>query len=198
MENVYRIKYQSRLYDLPYTIIQSRRRTCGISIGADGELTLRVPLGTSNREIQHILLEKQHWIITHYLEVMEQAKTRPVSDLNETQRSALEKRYLEAAREYFPRRAAYSQPFTGGVYHRITIRDQKTLWGSCSAKGTLSFNWRLMLAPPAVLDYVVVHELCHLTHMDHSPAFWQAVAAVCPDYRIHRKWLKEHGHELVL
>ena len=82
MENVYRIKYQSRLYDLPYTIIQSRRRTCGISIGADGELTLRVPLGTSNREIQHILLEKQHWIITHYLEVMEQAKTRPVSDLN--------------------------------------------------------------------------------------------------------------------
>lgn len=198
MENVYRIKYQSRLYDLPYTIIQSRRRTCGISIGADGELTLRVPLGTSNREIRHILLEKQHWIITHYLEVMEQAKTRPVSDLNETQRSALEKRYLEAAREYFPRRAAYFQTFTGGVYHRITIRDQKTRWGSCSAKGTLSFNWRLMLAPPAVLDYVVVHELCHLTHMDHSPAFWQAVAAVCPDYRIHRKWLKEHGHELVL
>ena len=108
------------------------------------------------------------------------------------------KGYLEAAREYFPRRAAYFQTFTGGVYHRITIRDQKTRWGSCSAKGTLSFNWRLMLAPPAVLDYVVVHELCHLTHMDHSPAFWQAVAAVCPDYRIHRKWLKEHGHELVL
>lgn len=197
-DNHYRIKYQSKLYDLSYTIIRSRRRTCGISISQDGEITLRVPLGMSEREIRHILLEKQHWIITHYLEVMEQAKNRPVSDLSEIQRAALEKRYIEAAREYFPKRAAYFQPFTGGIYQRITIRDQKTRWGSCSARGTLSFNWRLMLAPPAVLDYVVVHELCHLTYMNHSPAFWQAVANVCPDYRTHRKWLKDHGHELVL
>lgn len=198
MDNIYRIKYQSRLYDLPYTVIHSRRKTCGISISSEGKLTLRVPLGTSSLEIQHILLEKQHWIITHYLEVMEQARTRPVSDLNDTQRAASEKRYLEAAREYFPKRVSYFQSLTGGEYHRITIRDQKTRWGSCSARGTLSFNWRLMLAPPAVLDYVVVHELCHLTHMDHSSAFWQAVADVCPDYRTHRKWLKDHGHELVL
>lgn len=197
-DNLYRIKYQSRLYELPYTVIRSRRKTCGISISADGMLTLRVPLHTSEREIRHILLEKQHWIITHYLEMMEQAKNRPVSDLSDVQRAALEKRYIEAAKEYFPKRAAYFQAFTGGEYQRITIRDQKTRWGSCSARGTLSFNWRLMLAPPAVLDYVVVHELCHLTHMDHSAAFWQAVADVCPDYRTHRKWLKDHGHELVL
>lgn len=197
-DNHYRIKYQSRLYDLSYTVIRSRRKTCGISISQDGEITLRMPFGISEREIRHILLEKQHWIITHYLEVMEQAKNRPVSNLSEIQRAALEKRYIEAAREYFPKRAAYFQPFTGGIYHRITIRDQKTRWGSCSARGTLSFNWRLMLAPPAVLDYVVVHELCHLTYMNHSPAFWQAVADVCPDYRAHRKWLKEHGCELVL
>ena len=198
MENTYRIKYQSKLYDLPYTVIRSRRKTCGISICPDGILTMRVPLGTTDKEIQNILLAKQHWIITHYLKLMEQAKNRPASDLSDTQRSALEKRYLDAAREYFPKRAAYFQTLTGGIYNRITIRDQKTRWGSCSAKGTLSFNWRLMLAPPAVLDYVVVHELCHLTHMDHSPAFWQAVEAVCPDYRTHRKWLKDHGHELVL
>lgn len=198
MENSYQIKYQSKLYTLSYTVIRSRRKTCGISINPDGAITLRVPLRTSEREIRHILLEKQHWIITHYLEIMEKAKSRPSSDLSDTQRSALEKRYIEAAREYFPKRAAYFQTFTGGEYHRITIRDQKTRWGSCSAKGTLSFNWRLMLAPPAVLDYVVVHELCHLTHMDHSAAFWRAVELVCPDYRIHRKWLKDHGHELVL
>lgn len=198
MENIYRIKYQSKLYDLPYTVIESRRKTCGISVGADAKLTLRVPIGTPSREIQHILLDKQHWIITHYLKALEQNKSRPVSDLSQTQRLALEQRYIKAAREYFPKRAAYFQPLTGGEYHRITIRDQKTRWGSCSARGTLSFNWRLMLAPPAVLDYVVVHELCHLTHMNHSPAFWQAVADVCPDYRIHRKWLKDHGHELVL
>ena len=125
-------------------------------------------------------------------------RNRPVSGLTDAQRSALTRRYIDAAKEYFPERAAYFRQFTGGTYNRITIRDQKTRWGSCSARGTLSFNWRLMLAPPAILDYVVVHELCHLTHMDHSAAFWQAVEAVYPDYRSARKWLKEHGQELVL
>ena len=91
---------------------------------------------------------------------------------------------------------AYFQAFTGGTYTRITIRGQHTRWGSCSSRGTLSFNWRLMLAPPRVLDYVVVHELCHLTHMDHSKAFWGAVERVMPDYKIHKNWLREHGAEL--
>ncbi len=198
MENIYRIKYQSKLYELPYTVTYSSRRSCSISISPDDGLVLRVPLHTSDKEIRHMLLEKQHWIITKYLEMQEKQKNRPVSDLTDTQRAALEKRYINAAKEYFPKRAAYFQQFTGGTYNRITIRDQKTRWGSCSAKGTLSFNWRLMLAPPAILDYVVVHELCHLTHMNHSPAFWQAVGEVYPDYRIARKWLKDHGQELAL
>lgn len=198
MESTYRIKYQSQLYELPYSVIYSRRKTCSISISAEGEITLRVPLRTSKADIQHLLLEKQHWIITHYLDVVKRTQNRPKSDLTDTQRAALEKRYIEAAKDYFPKRAACFLPFTGGNFNRITIRDQKTRWGSCSAKGTLSFNWRLMLAPPAVLDYVVVHELCHLTHMDHSKAFWALVESVCPDYRAHRKWLKEHGHELIL
>ncbi|MGN0279692.1 MAG: M48 family metallopeptidase [Lachnospiraceae bacterium] len=198
MENIYRIKYQSKLYELPYTVKYSNRRSFSISISPDEGLVLRVPFRTSDRELQHILLEKQHWIITRYLEMQEKEKNRPVSDLTDAQRAALEKRYINAAKEYFPKRVAYFQQFTGGTYNRITIRDQKTRWGSCSARGTLSFNWRLMLAPPAILDYVVVHELCHLTHMDHSPAFWQAVGKVYPDYRTARKWLKDHGQELVL
>ena len=179
-------------------MIYSDRKTCAISISPEGEITLRLPLHTSGEQIRHLLLEKQHWIITHYLEAKEHAAHRPVSDLTDNQRAALEKRYIQAAKDYFPKRAAYYLPFTGGSFQRITIRDQKTRWGSCSARGTLSFNWRLMLAPPAVLDYVVVHELCHLTHMNHSPAFWALVESVCPDYRIHRKWLKEHGQELIL
>ena len=198
MDNIYRIKYQSRLYDLPYTVIHSRRKTCAVSISAEGEITLRLPLGTSETQVSRLLLDKQHWIITHYLEAVKQQENRPVSDLTDTQRAALEKRYITAAKDYFPKRAAHFLPLTGGSFSRITIRDQKTRWGSCSGKGTLSFNWRLMLAPPAVLDYVVVHELCHLTHMDHSKAFWTLVESVCPDYRIHRKWLKEHGQELIL
>lgn len=198
MERIHRIKYQSKLYELPCEVVYSRRKTCAVSISAEGKITLRLPLGTSETQIRRLLLDKQHWIITHYLEAVKRAESRPVSDLTDAQRKALEKRYIAAAKEYFPKRAAYFLPLTGGSYDRITIRDQKTRWGSCSAKGTLSFNWRLMLAPPAVLDYVVVHELCHLTHMDHSKAFWALVESVCPDYRIHRKWLKEHGQTLIL
>lgn len=197
-DNILRIKYQSRLYELPYTIIRSSRKTCSISISPDCEITLRVPLRATDREISHLLIEKRIWIITKYLEMQEKQQNRPVSDLTDPQRAALERRYIDAAREYFPKRVEHFHQFTGGSYNRITIRDQKTRWGSCSARGTLSFNWRLMLAPPAILDYVVVHELCHLTHMNHSAAFWQSVEQVYPDYRTARKWLKEHGQELIL
>ena len=198
MENTLYIKYQSKLYELPYTLIRSNRKSCAISISPEGRITVRIPQRTTERELNRLLVEKQHWIITKYLETLKRQADRPVSDLTDAQRAALTQRYIAAAKEYFPKRAAYFRQFTGGNYNRITIRDQKTRWGSCSAKGTLSFNWRLMLAPPAILDYVVVHELCHLTHMDHSAAFWQAVESVCPDYRSARKWLKEHGQELVL
>lgn len=198
MENIIRFKYQSKLYELPYTLIRSNRKSYAISIAPDGQITIRVPMRTNEKEIRRILTDKQRWIITKYLEQQQRQASQPVSDLTESQRAALTKRYIAAAKEYFPKRAAYFQQFTGGTYNRITIRDQKTRWGSCSAKGTLSFNWRLMLAPPAILDYVVVHELCHLTHMNHSAAFWQAVESVYPDYRTARKWLKDHGHELVL
>lgn len=117
----------------------------------------------------------------------------------ETKRlNTLEKRYKNAARAQFEARTAHYQAITGGHYTSITIRDQKTRWGSCSSRGTLSFNYRLIFAPPMVLDYVVVHELCHLTHMNHSKEFWNKVASVMPDYRVYRKWLKEHGHELTL
>jgi len=79
---------------------------------------------------------------------------------------------------------------------RIAIRDQRTRWGSCSSRGTLSFNWRLVLAPLEVAEYVVVHELCHLQEPNHSPRFWQLVAAARPGYPDERRWLAEHGWEL--
>lgn len=198
IENTFRIQYQSKLYELPYTLIRSSRKSCAISIDQDGQITVRVPMRISEKEISHLLIDKRLWIITKYLEVQEQKKSRPVSDLTDVQRTALEQRYIAAAKEYFPKRVAYFSQFTGGSYNRITIRDQKTRWGSCSAKGTLSFNWRLMLAPPSIPDYVIVHELCHLTYMNHSAAFWKKVESVYPDYRSARKWLKDHGHELIL
>ena len=110
----------------------------------------------------------------------------------------LERRYRKTARTKFEQRVAYYHKITGGHFTSITIRDQKSRWGSCSSSGTLSFNYRLIFAPAIVLDYVVVHELCHLTHMNHSKDFWNMVAAVMPDYQIHRQWLRDHGHELSL
>lgn len=198
MESTLRIKYQSAVYELTYRIVRSERKTLSVSIQPDCTITVRAPRSVSDSQIRRFLIEKQHWLITKYLEAKQKQETIPCSDLTDTQHAALTRRYIDAAKEYFPKRVAYFHQFTGGTYSRITIRDQKTRWGSCSSKGTLSFNWRLMLAPPAILDYVVVHELCHLRHMDHSPAFWQAVGEVFPDYASARKWLRKHGQELVL
>jgi hypothetical protein len=81
---------------------------------------------------------------------------------------------------------------------KIRISSARTRWGSCSSRDTLSFTWRLVMAPPKVIDYVVVHELCHLREMNHSKAFWAQVEAILPDYKRHRKWLKDNGAKLHL
>lgn len=79
---------------------------------------------------------------------------------------------------------------------RVTIREQKTRWGSCSRKGNLNFNWKLIRAPQEALDYVVVHELCHLYEFNHSPGFWRMVESVLPDYEQWKRWLAQHGQNL--
>lgn len=129
---------------------------------------------------------------------MKPYKSSTLTDAELRRLEILEKRYRNAARQLFENRVAYYHRMTGGRYTSITVRDQKTRWGSCSSRGTLSFNYRLVFAPPEILDYVVVHELCHLTYMNHSKDFWNMVASVMPEYKMHRKWLREHGQELSL
>jgi predicted metal-dependent hydrolase len=112
--------------------------------------------------------------------------------------AAIERWYRRAAeREIAPRLDA-AVAALGTSYSRLTIRNQRTRWGSCSTTGAMSFNWRLLLAPEPVLDYVVWHEACHLRVMDHSSVFWSLVARHCPDYADHRRWLRRHGTTLVL
>lgn len=186
-----------------YEVIRSKRRTCSIELDNEGSLTLRMPLSASQSDVARILLEKQFWIGAKLTGQRERNASRPAApEYTDIQRAALEKRYRIAAGEYIPKRIAYYAEhykflFKDSCLH-ITIRDQKTRWGSCSSKGRLAFNWRLMLAPPVILDYVIVHELCHLAHMNHSREFWQCVGTIIPDYKEHRKWLKEHGQELTL
>jgi predicted metal-dependent hydrolase len=116
----------------------------------------------------------------------------------EAQRPALERFYRRAAHGEVATRLDAACAAAGTSYSRLSIRSQKTRWASCSRTGAMSFNWRLLLAPEPVLDYVVWHEVCHLEVLDHSPRFWKLLAERCPDYRQHLRWLRRHGATLVL
>jgi predicted metal-dependent hydrolase len=101
----------------------------------------------------------------------------------------------EAVRIINARVCSFSQTL-GVTFHRVTVRDQNTRWGSCSRLKNLSFNWRIIMAPEPVLDYVVIHELCHLQELNHSPRFWALVARHAPEWRVHRRWLNKFGDGL--
>lgn len=108
----------------------------------------------------------------------------------------LQARLRQLAKLEFPEVVhAFAQRF-GESVKKVTVRDQKTRWGSCSTSGTISLNWRLVLASPATRDYVIIHELMHMKRFDHSPEFWALVEQACPDYRSHEAWLKAHQDEL--
>jgi len=111
-------------------------------------------------------------------------------------RGALETWFRRRAHTLIPDRLIAANQKFGFRYGRVTIKEQKSRWGSCSRAGNLNFNWRLLMAPLPVLDYVLIHELAHLQELNHAPAFWQLVASACPDYQIQRRWLREHGHTL--
>ena len=124
----------------------------------------------------------------------------PQSASDETQlvRGAIERFYREAARAYLPRRVAELAQRHGFDYEMLRIKNQKTIWGSCSAKRNINLNMRLMMAPDQAIDYVILHELCHLRELNHSRAFWALVEAICPAYREWRAWFKRYGPSLIL
>ena len=178
------------------TLIRSSRKTIGIQINKDLTVTVRAPKRVSKREILRVLKEKDPWIRKH-LELMRlrqlEAPEHEEPLLTDREIRELKKRALEV----IPDRVAYYAEKIGVSYGRISIRHQKTRWGSCSSKGNLNFNCVLMKAPPEVLDYVIVHELCHRKEMNHSPRFWAEVEKILPDYRTAREWLK-NSHPLSL
>ncbi len=114
------------------------------------------------------------------------------------QAEAIERWYRRAARAEIEPRLDAAVARAGTRYSGLTIRGQKTRWASCSSTGGMSFNWRLLLAPPEILDYVVEHEVCHLEIMDHSPRFWRLLESRVPDWRTHSGWLRRYGSTLVL
>ncbi len=177
-------------------IIRSSRRTLSLQVKHDGQVIVRAPRQTSLTEIEAFVRKNRAWLEKHL--AMARERKAEEASLAAPPLSMEEIRALaDEAVRVLPSRAAYFSPLVGVTYGRITIRNQKTRWGSCSSKGNLNFNCLLMLAPPAVRDYVVVHELCHRKEMNHSPRFWAEVARIIPDYKIHEKWLKTEGVKLM-
>lgn len=178
------------------TVIRSNRKTVSIQVHADLTVTVRVPRCATQKEINRIIREKEPWIRKH-LEQMKRKREQYESTEVDLLTGEDIKQLAARACQYIPERVAYFAELVGVTYGRITIRNQKTRWGSCSSKGNLNFNCLLMLTPPEIIDYVVVHELCHRKEMNHSKAFWSEVEKVLPDYRQSVSWLKEQGSQIM-
>lgn len=177
-------------------IIRSRRKTISIQIDENLQITVRAPLRTSDVAIRNFIEERSAWIEKHLQKMkkwQEEMQTAQEDILTMEEIRALAK---EAA-AYIPERVFLYAQKIGVHYGRITIRNQKSRWGSCSSGGNLNFNCLLMLTPPEVIDYVVVHELCHRLEMNHSCYFWTEVERTLPEYRKYRKWLKTNGEKIM-
>ena len=178
---------------IEYTLIRSDRRTLSMQIKGV-ELIVRAPMRASKKRIDAFVLENSAWIERNLKKAeAQQIRAERQGALGEEELRALAQR----ARECIPERVSYYAPLIGVTPGRITIRSQRTKWGSCSAKGNLSFNCLLMLTPPEVIDSVVVHELCHLKEMNHSDRFYREVYRAFPDYDKWNGWLKKNGGVLL-
>ena len=170
---------------MEYQWVRSNIKTTAIQINEKGDIIVRSPYSVSRRKVEQMLREKQDWIEKHQKAIKDRENSR--REMTEQER----REGIERAKQILPARIQYYAKIMGVTYGRITLREQKTRWGSCSSKGNLNFNWKLALMPDEILDYVVVHELAHRMEMNHSDKFWKIVENVLPDYRERRKWLKE-------
>ena len=168
---------------MEYELIRSRRKTLSVEIKPDGRIIVRAPMRYPKREIERFLLEKSEWIRVHRARILkrqEQQEAYPIPALTDAQLRDLKRR----AAKVIPGRVQYFAPLVGVDYGRISIRSQKTRWGSCSTAGNLNFNCLLLLAPRK--------------EMNHSPRFWAEVGRVLPDYKASKKWLRDNGNRLML
>lgn len=174
-----------------YTVIHSDRKSISIRIDkATGAVSVLCPRGIPDPDIRAIVEARRGWIEAQ-LQTLQQRPTLP--PFTEAELHAMAGELIGILKERVPHFAK----LLGVTYGKVTVRNQKTRWGSCSSQGNLNFNCTLAKVPPEVRDYVIVHELCHRLEMNHSPAFWAKVERLIPDCKKHRQWLKDHGEELI-
>lgn len=168
-----------------YFVRHRRARRYLLRVEHDGRVRVTIPRGGSKREADAFVQRHTDWV------ARQRARLTP-SGLGSDERIELRGR----ARTELPARLLEIAAEHGMAVAGVSIRNQRTRWGSCGRDGKISLNWRLVLMPPAVRDYVLIHELMHLRRLDHSPAFWKLVAAACPGYREARQWLRINGPAL--
>ena len=178
-------------------VVRSRRKTLALEVKAPARVIVRAPMRTSQKAICEFVESHRAWIAASLARVQarQEARAQAVQQeglLTEEDLAALARQ----ARLIIPTRVEHFAAQIGVTYGRITLRCQKTRWGSCSTAGNFNFNVLLMLAPPEVLNYVVIHELCHLIEFNHSPRFWSLVEKQMPEYLDWKKCLDRHGKDL--
>ena len=173
-------------------VTRSQRKTMVLGIDRELRVYVRAPLQVTDAQIRDFVASRSAWIRAHMAQLTaEQVCAEP--PLTEEEIRALSAR----AAAYLPERVAYFARQLGVGYGRITIRCQKSRYGSCSSAGNLNFNCLLMLMPPEIMDYVVAHEVCHRRQMNHSPQFYALLATLLPDHRQRQAWLKQNGGRIL-
>ena len=178
---------------MEFEVIRSNRKSMAVEIKLN-KLIIRAPMQATNADINAFMLKNKAWIEKHLAKA--QVQQQAVASVKKLTADEIRK-LADKALEIIPERVKYFAPLVGVTYGRITIRNQRSKWGSCSSKGNLNFNCLLMVAPPEVIDSVIVHELCHRKEMNHSDRFYAEVLRVFPDYYKWDKWLKDNGSILM-
>jgi predicted metal-dependent hydrolase len=172
----------------PEFVRHPRARRYVIHVRLDGTVRVTIPRGGSKREARAFVEQQQQWIDRRRQQVaLENARPR------ETISPDVEREWRARATRELPVRLLELAEAQGLRVDRISVRNQRWRWGSCSRSGHICLNWRLVRMPPPVRDYVMLHELMHLKRMDHSPKFWKLVAEACPEYQAARQWLRDHA-----
>lgn len=191
---VYKGMIKMKIGEYNVEVRRSKRKSAAIKITADMQIVVFVPLYVSDNEIERLVISKSKWIDEHMLKVQS-----TIDERSKLEKITFEqiKELADQAVEYIPKRVKYYAEKENFVYNKITIKNLVSRWGSCSTKGNLNFNCLLMLTPDYVIDYIVVHELCHLREMNHSEKFWAKVEKIMPDYQRAELWLKQNGGNLI-
>lgn len=174
--------------EYPYQVRRSKRaKRPSISMRPNGELTVTIPWFRTKAAATRLVNEKIVWIERRVVEAL---SAHRISFIPHSDREKRE--YVEKARKLILERVEYFNQYYGFSYNRLAIKNTSSQWGSCSSKRNLNFNYRLYFLPIQLLDYIVVHELCHLKEMNHSKNFWSLVGQTIPDYKNRRKWLERY------